>query len=905
MRIASQINKILILALLSLGGLTACGGGASTESQQATGGGQTTSDFLAGATSDQLAYYENVWKNLSSKSRCGQCHSTEVGQAPLFVHDVSIQQARAAVAPYVDFTDVAGGSISNSIIVTHIRGGHKAQACWQGTEAQCADDIESFLTDWNDATSGTTAEPEGVEIVAPSPLRDVGNTKRFPASTDDFAAQLYPLLRTNCSSCHGFPVANNADGSFASNDLGQAYLEAQKKIDLSNPENSRMVFRLRVREHKCWDDPDTADPGVDCAYSSQKLEDAITYMSDQVQPTQVDSNLIISKAMQLKVPEAIIASGGKRHTSNQIALWEFKNSGGDLNAATAYDSSRVEPLMNLTLQGDYRWVGGYGVEFNSGAGITPGTPGRAQASFQISQKLFNEFKLRGEYTLEAWIIPADEVQEDKNIISYADKDAQNFIIEQYNHEYRFHNYANTTDSTRTSFLESTGDVLKSSQQHIVMTFDKVNGRRIYVNGKYTEDDDADKGTDGDFDIWDKNLNFTLANEAGVFDDTRAWKGIFRMVAIHNRILSDEQITQNFSAGVGEKFFLLFSIGHIVGVPDDSYIKVQAEQMDTYGYLFSNPVYMNLASTVPAINIPIAGMRIGINGKEALVGQSFTNLTVNTITANNQEISRLGTVIEVEEGTDIDDFFLSFEKLGTGPENKFVVVTPDLPTTFDDLDPVSDIGVRTFSEVNATMSELTGVPTSQVYDKYSLLIQQLPSTENINAFVPANIIGISQLAFEYCGQLVEDATGLSIMTDCERTDDNRSVRSCMFGAFDFDDLGDADPANDRVRFNEAVNVAFDQTGRDLVVNALYDRMIGIPSTATGDILENAPTKAQVSGELINNAVDGGTGYPGNLVDRLLVECGAGKYNCGAGDAGTKEIVKAMCTTVLGSAAMLLQ
>ena len=889
MRIASQTNKILILALLSLGGLTACGGGASTESQQA-GGGQTTSDLSSGLTSDQKAYYENVWENLSSKSRCGQCHNSEVGQAPLFVHDTSIQLAREAVTPYVDFTDVAGGSIANSILATKVRGGHKPQACWKGSQAECADDIEIFLSDWNAATSGTTAEPEGVKLVAPSPIRNVGDTKRFPESSADFAAQLYPLVRARCSECHGFPVAKGADGSFASNNLAQAYQEAKKKIDISNPDNSRMVYRVRTQSHECWDNPDTAEVALDCVYSSQKIEDAITYMSDQVLPTQVDQNLIISKAMQLKVPEAIIASGGQRHTSNQIALWEFKNTGGDLNAATAFDSSRVEPLMNLTLQGDYKWVGGYGVQFNSGTGITPGTPGRAQASFQTSQKLLNEFKLRGEYTVEAWIIPADEVQEDKNIISYADKDAQNFTIEQYNNEYRFHNYANTTDSDRISFLETAEDDVNSSQQHIVMTFDKVNGRRIYVNGEYTEDDDADKGTDGNFDIWDKNLNFTLANEAGVFDNSRAWNGIFRMVAIHNRVLSEEQITQNYSAGVGEKFFLLFSISHIDGVPDDSFIKVQAEQMDSYGYVFSNPIYVNLRSTVPAINIPIAGMRIGINGKEALVGQSFINLSIDTITVNNQEISRLGTVIEVEEGTDIDDFFLSFEKLGT-EENKFVVVTPDLPTIFDDLDPVSDIGVRTFSEVNATMSELTGVPTSRVYDTYNLLIQQLPSTENLDAFVPANIIGISQLAFEYCGHLVEEIDLDPIMTSCERDNGNNlRVRACMFDTFDFD---------------AATATAFTPTGRTAIVDALYDRMIGIPSTATGDILENAPTKAQVSGELINNAANGGTGYPGNLVDRLLVECGAGKYNCGINDNGTKEIIKAMCTTVLGSAAMLVQ
>ena len=892
MRIASQINKILILALLSLGGLTACGGGASTESQQQAGGGQTTSDFLGDATADQKAYYENVWKNLSSKSRCGQCHNSEVGQAPLFVHDVSIQLAREAVTPYVDFTDVAGGSIANSILATKVRGGHKPQACWKGSQAECADDIEIFLSNWNSATNSTTAEPEGVKLVAPNPIRNVGDTKRFPESSADFEAQLYPLVRANCSTCHGFPVANGADGSFASNNIAQAYEEAKKKIDISNPDNSRMVYRVRTQSHECWDNPDTTEVALDCVYSSQKLEDAITYMSDQVQPTQVDPDLIISKAMQLKVPEAIIASGGQRHTSNQIALWEFKNSGGDLNASTAYDSSRVEPLMNLTLQGDYKWVGGYGVQFNSGTGITPGTPGRAQASFQTSQKLLNEFKLRGEYTVEAWIIPADEVQEDKNIISYADKDAQNFTIEQYNNEYRFHNYANTTDSTRTSFLETAGDDVNSSQQHIVMTFDKVNGRRIYVNGEYTGDDDANKGTDGDFDIWDKNLNFTLANEAGVFDNTRAWNGIFRMVAIHNRVLSEEQITQNYSAGVGEKFFLLFSIGHIDGVPDDSFIKVQAEQMDTYGYLFSNPVYVNLASTVPAINIPIAGMRIGINGKEALVGQSFINLSIDTITANNQEVSRLGTVIEVEEGTDIDDFFLSFEKLGTGPENKFVVVTPDLPTTFDDLEPASDIGVRTFSEVNATMSELTGVPTSRVYDTYNVLIQQLPSTENINAFVPANIIGISQLAFEYCGHLVEEIPADIITTSCERTGTDIPVRECMFGTFDFTAAAS----------NAA---AFDPAGRTAIVDALYDRMIGIPSTATGDILENAPIKADVGGELATKVEDIPSGYPGNLVDLLIGECGNGKYTCLGNDNGTKEIVKAMCTTVLGSAAMLVQ
>lgn len=887
MRLTSQINKVFILALLSLGGLTACGGGASTEAQQAEGG-TTTSNLLVGATADQLAYHENVWKNLSSKSRCGQCHSTEVGQTPLFVHDTSIQQAREAVTAYVDFSDVAGGSIANSRLVTKLRasGGHKPQACWLASEAECATAIEGFLNDWNSAITGTTAEPQGVKLVAPSPLRSVDESKQFPDSSADFAAELHPLLIANCSTCHGAKLAQGATGSFASSNIEQAYQEAKQKINLLIPETSRLVARLRLESHKCWDDPNTADPGVDCVYSSQKMEDAVTAFANTIAPTKVDKDLIISKAMHLKVPEAIIASGDERHVTNQIALWEFKNEGGDPESAKAFDSSGVEPLMHLSLFGDYNWVGGYGIEFVNGGAL---------AGFQISQKLRNEFISRGEYSIEAWVIPADDVQEDKNIITYSGNgDNQNFTVEQYNKEYRFHNHSNTTASSRmnTDFLETTGDKLKSSQQHIVMTFDKNNGRRIYVNGVDTGDVDPTKaGLNGDFKLWDENFNFILANDDKFTDPTRAWKGIFRMVAVHNQVLSPAQIEQNYKAGVGEKFFLLFGISHIDGVPADSFIKIQAEQFDTYSYLFSNPVYVNLGSPVPAsIDIPIAGIRIGINGKEAIVGQSFINLSINKITANDQEISRLGTLVTLQEGTEADDFFLSFETLGA-ENNKFVVDTPIATTIFDDLDPVSDIGVRTFSEINATMSELTGVPTSRVYDTYNLLIQQLPSAENINAFVPANIIGISQLAFEYCGHLVEEVDADPIMTSCERDNGNNlRVRACMFDTFDFD---------------AATATAFTPTGRAAIVDALYDRMIGIPSTVTGDILENAPTKAQIADELINKAPDGGTGYPGNLVTHLISQCGAGKYTCAANEAGTKEIVKAMCTSVLGSAAMLIQ
>jgi len=878
MRITSNVKKLIILGLLSLGGLTACGGGADTEGNSPSAFKQTEDEFLAGAGAEALGYYNEVWKNLSDKSRCGNCHNAKVGQAPQFVdasdnkEGATIADNYEAIRPYVNFV-----STGDSLIVTKIRDGHKASACWLPSELECSIAIKGYLDSWNNQTSTTDAVP-GYTLVAPSPLRDVVNTKSFPVSSANFANapappnDLYSLLVNRCSSCHGSPTSQGAAGSFASSDRDQAYQEAQQKIDLLDPANSRLVYRLREQSHNCWDDPATTDPSVDCEYSSQVMEDAITAFANTItEPTPIDPNLIISKAMKLQPPEAIIAAGGERHLTNQIALWEFKKGTGN----QAFDTSNVEPLMHLSLSGDYNWVGGYGIQFRNG---------QAQASYQTSKKLLEEAELRQEYSIEAWVIPSLETQR-KNMISYSGGETtRNFTLSQYDNMYQFNNRSVETDANGEDFNRTADADVQISQQHIVVTYDKDNGSRIYVNGVYTDDVDPNSGgapgfikdpNNNDQSVWNDKLSFILGNEVGVFDGSKAWQGIFRMVAVHNRALSAAQIEQNFKAGVGEKFFLLFNIEDVDGgVSADSYIKMQAEQFDTYSYLFSNPVYVNLGNPVPApISIPIAGMRIGINGKEATVGQSFTNIKAAdgsplVITQNYQEISTLGTMVEVQQGTQVDDFFLTFETLGT-KNNTFALATPAAPAVPASLDPQSKLGVRTFSEVNATMSELTGVPTSNssVLTAYGKVIQQLPAAEDINAFVPANIIGISQLAFEYCDQLVQ----------------NSVLRGNFFNVTPYNFNG----------FGLTVANAFDTTAKkEAVVNALYDRMIGIPVVEEGAELINAPTRIQVTDELINLAQSGS--YPGNLLTRL--------DNAGS---STNDIIKAMCTSVLGSAAMSIQ
>jgi len=882
--------KFVFLAWLSVVLLAACGGGAETTGNQNTGGSVSLSLITASSSPDVVAFEKTVWRNLSSQNRCGRCHSTG-GQQPQFVHGASIETAHAAALSFVNGMQVANlADPASSRMVTIISNGHKqvngkSQACWLATDAACASAIQQFITDWNNETNGTGAVAQGVQLTAPSPLRNVGTSKAYPSAATGFASTVYPVLTANCSGCHtptpADPKVAPQSPYFASADVNASYLAAQQKMDLLNPANSRFVLRLQNEFHNCWT--------TSCANDASAMETAITNFSNMITPTQVDPALIVSKAMKLLPPEAIVASGGERHVTSQIALWEFKSGVG---ATQAIDTSGVEPIINLSLSGDYSWVGGYGIQFNSSSPTT--FNGRAQASYQASQKLLNNIRTRGEYSMEAWVIPANVVQQNKNIISYSGGlTDRNFTIAQNEYNYQFYNRAAplnvASDKNGDPVLETAaGDRdLQASQQHIVMNYDPVNGRRMYVNGVFTGDTDVND-VGGLLNDWDNTFAFILANELGT---SNGWQGTVRMVAVHNRILTAEQIQQNFKAGVGEKFFLLFSIGHIPGVPADSYIKVQAEQYDTYSYLFNNPVYVNLGNPVPAINFPVNGMRIGINGKEAIVGQSFVNLTPDgasmNITANNQEISRMGSVIQLQQGTQVDDFFLSFEELGT-QSNPFVFAAPATPPTPVDRPVSSDIGVRTFSEINATMSDLTGVPTSNiaVLNKYGLLKQQLPSTEGLDAVGPANIIGISQLAFEYCDQLVEDTT----------------LRDNFFGVAPYSFNG----------FGQDVSTAFGtglSTQKQAVVNALYDRMIGIPSSAMGTALINAPTQADVMTELVDPANSPGVNQtvppsPENLFDRLVLRSCPADLDCSV-PQGTKEIVKAMCTSVLGSAAMLVQ
>lgn len=824
----SGAARLAAIALLALGApivMTGCSGGAETAQNPLTSGPDGGSNAYSGpasATADVQSFLVYFWNRVHGTDRCGNCHIAG-GQAPSFARADDINLAYQQANPVVDRNNP-----SQSRIVTKVAGGHN---CWRSDLDACASDLTRWITDWVGATAGGGKQ---IELVEPAP-KDPGASKRFPPTAPPEFTAVHNLLTTYCDSCHRSDAATAQSPYFASADIEEAYQAAIPKINLDNPAESRFVIRLGRESHNCWStcsNTDVNNPG-----NAQVMQAAIQTMADAIQAQEVDSSLIVSKALTLY--DGTVASGGNRYEANLIALYEFKTGQG----RTVFDTSGVDPAADLDLVGqaitDYDWVGGWGVVFKT-------RNAKAQALSEPSKKFHQLITATGEYSIEAWVVPGNVTQEDARIVTYAGSATRrNFSLGQTLYNYDAFGRSTATNAAGTPQL-STADAderLQASLQHVVVTFDPVNGRRIFVNGEFTGDvDGAGGGTLGD---WDNSFVFALGNEVS---NDRPWAGVVRLVAIHNRALTPEQVVQNFEAGVGEKFFMLFGVEHITGMPK-SYVMFEAAQYDSAGYLFNNPKFISLDATAMPGSIPLRGMRIGLNGSEPLVGQAY-RLLDTTVTdqsyspTTGQVLSSVGTIIGLELGPTSDEFFLCFDQLGS-QANVCSTYASGIPSTPVNVDRPSDIGVRTFDAINATMASVTGVSPNNASVKaaFNNVRQSLPAIVDINAFLSSHQTSIAQLAITYCSALVDDTAA-------------------------------------RAAYFPGLNFSSDVTAqRSALVDPLVSRMIGN--------VGSQPTTTQAETEL------------NSLISAL---CTGGSCSSGA---RTPTVVKAVCGAAVGNAAMLLR
>ncbi|HWZ64006.1 MAG TPA: LamG domain-containing protein [Steroidobacteraceae bacterium] len=842
------MDKILARRALKIGAaavvlaaLAACsssGGAPTTVNQQQTTSSTQSYTGPPAQNADIQAFQVNLWQNIIPSNRCGGCHH-QGGQSPMFARSDDVNQAYAAALPLVNLTNP-----SQSTLVLRVGGGHN---CWVSDPSACAATMLQWIENWIGAGNSSLTS---VVLAAP-PVQAAGGGKQFPADptvgNPSYQSTIYPIVTKYCSGCHNPTSASPQQPYFADPnpaDIDSAYLAAQPKIDLAQPNLSRFYLRQAVDMHHCWPSS-TSNGAPDCTASAATMLAAITAFANGIPVTPIDPTLVVSNAVTLT--QGTIASGGSRFEGSMIAKYMFESGQG----STAYDTSGVTPEADLTLSGNVTWDSAWGVIFAQGSS--------AQASTSSSSKIATMIQESGEYSIEVWAAPANVAQTNAWMVSYSGSNTtRNVTLGQATDQYEGFTRSSVTDTNGMPPLVTTtaNGAAQAALQHVVLTYDPTNGQKIYVNGVYTGDADPSKG--GSLANWDSTFALVLGNETS---GQRQWQGELKLVALYNTALTPTQVQQNFNAGVGQKYFLLFGVSSLTGVPQ-SYVMFTASQYDNYSYLFAQPRFISLSptATIPS-NLTLSHMRIGVNGQLAPSAQSFATLTTTLGGAaymagvgpnNGQALSPLGTVIPVNLGSANDLFFLSFDQLGTHTHT-FVdppgTVVPPTPNNTA----VPDYGVATYERINNAFARITGVAITDpvVEPLYESSQQSMPATPLMAGFISSQQTAISALANAYCGEMMASA----------------SLRDAFFGT------GlDASLTAGSTGFFGASGSA----NRAIVINALATNAVGAnvaPQTATA----------------VKNEVDA-------LITRVP------QINAAA---TVTQTTIAACTATLGSAAVTLQ
>lgn len=668
----------------------------------------------------------------------------------------------------------------------------------------------------------------GGEDPAPDPLAGSGAAPSGVSEAEQiqfFTQTLWPVLNGyTCGDCH--TIAGARPFPFADPDTALAYrtLVNNAKVNFGTPSASRVYVQLAANAHHCWSGDCQAD-------ASQVLAaiDAWITMIEDAGGSSTGGEIVTQGTLvsgEVDATDGVEDTGGVRFTRNMIAFWRFDEKVGTVAA----DTSGVAPAMDIDLGQDTAFMDAYGIDFAAGT---------ASASRAASRKLYDHIAHpdsgTGQYSIEMWFTPANTNQQSDVLRHSGDVRVRQ----------RLYQYDVRTRSTAPG-IPNGGSVaqlvtydqdrdLRAGLQHMVLTYDRFNGMRVYVNGVFTDDVDPFPG--GQLWNWSSDSRLTLGSSGD-----NGWFGQIRMLTIYKQALAPAQIRQNFEAGVGLRLTLSFDISQFAG--PGSRIEMSVSQLDDQTYLLCQPTIVT-----DNIGMRVRGIRVKVNGTESSVGQAFSRLNA-IVTSNRQQLSNHCTIVENLPGP--ETFQLAFEGLG-----QWADPVPDQtwsPITYDytNVPTLPTHGVRDFARVNETMSVITNVPVDvpSVETTYGELRQQLPGAPDLRTFVSSHQVGITKLALEYCIELVNDPVERDLFFDQGPVFEWNATPAMAF-------------------MNDAT-----EDKRLRVTGPLVDKMMGVG-------LSVQPAPNVVEGRLLT------------LIDALVADCGA----CDA--QATQNIVKGTCAAMLAS------
>lgn len=656
-----------------------------------------------------------------------------------------------------------------------------------------------------------------------------GSNTGNQVAIDAFGQTVHPLTVQYCATCHdGSTGIGRPDIAHPDTAMAYSAVWDSQKVNLTQPYASRLVQRLVMDGHFCWSD---------CASDGETMRAAIAMWSVLVGSSGGGGQQSIASG-QLTLADGVEGGGNLRFDDAVIARWEFAEGSGTVAA----DTSGVMPAMDLQLSG-VDWIGGGGIEIKSGS---------AMATQAASRKLYDRIADPAtgsqEYSVEAWIFTNEIDQRGPaRIITYSkDTGVRNFTLGQQNYTFALRNRSDapgiSRNGTPTFYTDHNDRDVEVALQHVVMTFDQTNGRRMYVNGEWTEDVDP-KGP-GSLTRWDPSHQFLIGNE---LTQNRLWKGQVLFAAIHERALTPTEIQSHNLAGVEERFLLRFDVAQWTG-QTGSVIEMSVGDFDAYSYVFGNPTYVGPVGS----GITIKNLRIMVNGQVPAPGQAFQTVDA-VISQSPQLLSNRASIIGKDQGPENDVFSIVFEVLG---DNTSPIVGNNAPVTPGGFstEPLPQTGLRNFDQINNTMSALTGVPRDdrRVERTFEGLTQQLPGSNDLRGFVSSHQVGAFKLGIEYCDRMVE----------------SRTRREAIFGT--------------GFNFRADTFTAFsDPNMKALIADRLIERFYGTGLALQPDVAESRP-------------------YLTQLIDDLTTQCNA-PSDCDRDF--TQNVVKGVCTAVISSGPVL--
>jgi hypothetical protein len=230
-----------------------------------------------------------------------------------------------------------------------------------------------------------------------------------------------------------------------------------------------------------------------------------------------------------------------RVTEDLVVLYRFDEGQG----RTVRDQSGFESPLDIRAESNdgLRWLP------SGGLLVTGGT---MLASADPAEKIVEACQASNELTIEAWVTPSRAAQAGPaRIVTLSrDTDRRNFALGQGSRlETPTENDTCFLARSRTTKKDKNGEpairtparIAVPDLTHVVFTRSRDGKERLHVDGipRVLETHG------GDFSNWDRSFRLALGNE---FTRNRTWEGVYHLVAVYRRSLTDDDVRRNFRAG---------------------------------------------------------------------------------------------------------------------------------------------------------------------------------------------------------------------------------------------------------------------------------------------------------------------------------------------------------------------